>query len=204
MSCSGFFGALHERGAVSLRAAAPGVKAAKQPPATAPCVRFAPPLSVSGSSSGSTVRCASSEQLTFRLPSRAAWRDAAFCAPTVSGSFAPSRNYRRSALKASRLREERAILRAAAVLSILACNVTFGDNCEGFHFAFSRDCRCIVRESAPMSRVACEPPPRGCFSGPGIPCLLGGYHSGALVATPVHAAVGVQRCGQALRPKGNL
>ena len=32
----------------------------------------------------------------------------------------------------------------------------------------------------------------------------GGYHSGALVATPVHAAVGVQRCGQALRPKGNL
>jgi len=89
VSGSGFFGALHERGAVNLRAAAPGVKAAKQPPATVPCGRFAPPLSVSGSSSGSTVRRASPEQLAFRLPPRAAWRDVAFCAPTVSGSFRP-------------------------------------------------------------------------------------------------------------------
>ena len=68
------------------------------------------------------MRSASPEQLAFRLPPRAAWRDVAFCVPTVSVLFRlpPSRNYRRSALKASRLRERRVILRAAAVLNILA------------------------------------------------------------------------------------
>ena len=61
---------------------------------------------------------------------------------------------------------------------------------KGFILLFHATVGASFRESARTSRVACEPLRRGCFSGPGIPYLLGGYHSGALVATPVHAAVG--------------